>query len=41
VEDVKPVFFFEKKSKRFQPTTVQKRRIFTRMNFEIGGFHPV
>jgi hypothetical protein len=27
--------------KGFQPATILRRRIFTRMNCEIGGFHPV
>jgi hypothetical protein len=38
VEDVKPVllFFFEV---GFQLATILRRRIFTRMNCEIGGFH--
>jgi hypothetical protein len=38
VEDVKPVLL---KTNGFQPTTILRRRIFTRMNYEIGGFHPV
>jgi hypothetical protein len=36
VEDVKPVNL-KKKKNRFQPATIL-RRIFTRMNCEIGGF---
>jgi hypothetical protein len=38
VEDVKPALF---KKKGFQPATLLRRRIFTWMNCEIGGFHPV
>ena len=38
VEDVKPVLL---KKNGFQPATILRRRIFTRMNCEIGGFHPV
>jgi len=33
------VFYFKKN--RFQPATFLLRRVFTRMNCEIGGFHPV
>jgi hypothetical protein len=36
VEDSKPVLF--KLKNRFQPATILRRRIFTWMNFEIGGF---
>jgi hypothetical protein len=31
----------EKKDGGFQPATILRRRIFTRMDCEIGGFHPV
>jgi hypothetical protein len=30
-----------KKNNGFQPATILRRRIFTWMNCEIGGFHPV
>jgi hypothetical protein len=30
-----------KKKNGFQPATILRRRIFTWMNYEIGGFHPV
>ena len=39
VEDVKPVLLKEENG--FQPATILRRRIFTRMNCEISGFHPV
>jgi hypothetical protein len=30
------------KKNGFQPATIlRRRRLFTRMNYEIGGFHPV
>jgi hypothetical protein len=38
VEDVKPVLV---KNNGFQLATILRRRIFTWMNCEIGGFHPV
>jgi hypothetical protein len=38
VEDVNQWF---KKKTRFQPATILRRRIFTEMNCEIGGFHAV
>jgi hypothetical protein len=38
VEDVKPVLL--KKKNGFQPATIMRRRVFTRMNCEIDGFHP-
>jgi hypothetical protein len=38
VEDVKSVLL---KENGFQPATILKRRIFTCMNYEISGFHPV
>jgi hypothetical protein len=38
VEDVKPMFL---KKDGFQPATILRRRIFTRMNCEIGGVHMV
>ena len=40
VEDVKPVLQ-KRKRKRFQPVIILRRRIFTWMNFGIGGFRPV
>jgi hypothetical protein len=39
VEDVNPMLL-EKKT-GFQAATILRRRSFTRMNCEIGGFHPV
>jgi hypothetical protein len=39
VEDVKPVLLKEKK--RIPPATILRRIIFTQMNSEIGGFHPI
>jgi len=39
VEDVKPVLLKNKTG--FQLATILRRRIFTRMNCEIGGFHPI
>jgi hypothetical protein len=30
-----------KKKEGFQPATILRRRIFTRMSCDIGGFHPV
>jgi hypothetical protein len=41
VEDVKPVFLEEKEKNGFQPATILRRRIFTRINYEKGGLHPV
>ena len=38
VEDVKPVLL---NKNDFQPATILRRRIFTWMNCEIGGFHPL
>jgi hypothetical protein len=32
---------FVKKKNGFQPATILRRRILTRMDCEIGGFHPV
>ena len=40
VEDVKPVLLKWNKN-GFSPATILRRRIFTRTNCEIGGFHPV
>jgi hypothetical protein len=40
VEDVKPVLLKINKN-GFQPTAILRRRIFTWMNREIDGFHPV
>jgi hypothetical protein len=31
----------KKKKNGFEPATILRRRIFTWMNCEIGGFHPV
>jgi hypothetical protein len=39
VEDVKPVLLELKMG--VQPATILRRRIFTRMNYEIDGFHLV
>jgi hypothetical protein len=39
VEDVKPVFL--EKINRFQPATILRRRMFTQINCEKGGVHPV
>jgi hypothetical protein len=39
VEDVKLVLL--KKKIGFQPATILRRRIFARINCEIGGFHPI
>jgi hypothetical protein len=36
-EDVQPVLW----RKKIQPVSILRRRIFTRMNCEIGRFHPV
>jgi hypothetical protein len=38
VEDLKAVL---SKENIFQLATILRRRIFTQMNCEIGGFHPV
>jgi hypothetical protein len=38
VEDVKPVLLKEKRKTGFQPATILRRRIFTQVNCEIGGF---
>jgi hypothetical protein len=38
VEAGKPVLL---KKYGFQPATILRRRVFVRMNYEIGGFHPV
>jgi hypothetical protein len=38
VEDVKPALL---KKTGFQPVTIMRRRIFTWMDYEISGFHPV
>jgi hypothetical protein len=38
VQDVKPVLL---RANGFQPATILRRRIFTRMNCEISGFHPL
>jgi hypothetical protein len=39
VEDRKLVLL--KKEARFQPATILRRRIFTWINCEMSGFHPV
>jgi hypothetical protein len=41
VEDVKPVFFILKKRISTGNLFVEEARVFTQMNCEIGGFHPV
>jgi hypothetical protein len=30
-----------KKKNGFQPATILRRRLFIRMKYEMGGFHPV
>jgi hypothetical protein len=39
VEDIKPMFL--EKKKKIQPATILRRRIFTLINCEKCGLHPV
>jgi len=41
VEDVKPVLLKIKIKNGSHMATILRRRTFTQMNCEIGGFHPV